>query len=168
MGENKSGEVAGRIAAFLDAHHVMSLATCGPDGAHAANLFYARDGFSLLWVSDPQARHTLALAGSVQVGATVAPDYRDFHDICGVQISGTAHRVDDSAERQRARALLESRYASLQRVADYPIVKRAYEAAEVYRLVPRRIVIIDNTCGFGHKDVLDLELPPAPVAPPSA
>lgn len=167
MVEDKSGEVAGRIAAFLDAHHVMSLATCGPDGAHAANLFYARDGFSLVWVSDPRARHSLALAGNAEAGATVASDCRDFPDIRGVQISGTAHRVDDSAERQCARALLQSRYPFLEQVADHSGVKRAYEAAEVYRLVPRRIVMVDNTRGFGHKDALDLEPSPAPGAQPS-
>lgn len=167
MVENKSGEVASRITAFLDAHHVMSLATRGPDGAHAANLFYARDGFALVWVSDSQARHSLALAGDAQVGATVAPDTRDFHDICGVQISGTAHRIIDADERHCARTLLETRYPFLQQVADHPNVKCAYEAAELYRLVPHRIVIIDNTRGFGHKDVLDLRPPPAPAAHPS-
>jgi hypothetical protein len=64
--------------------------------------------------------------------------------------------------------LLESRYAFLQHVADHPSVTRAYEAAEVYRLVPRLIVFVDNTRGFGHKDVLDLEPSPVPVAHPSA
>jgi hypothetical protein len=34
-------QAAARIAAFLDAHHVMSLATSGRDGPHAASLFYA-------------------------------------------------------------------------------------------------------------------------------
>lgn len=147
---------ADRITAFLDAHHVMSLATCGADGPHAANVFFARDGFSLLWVSDPQTRHSTALETNPQVAATVAPDYRDFDEICGVQISGDAHRITDPAERHSARGLLEARYPFLQRLSDQPRVKQAYEAADFYRLVPRKIVIIDNTRGFGHKDTLDL------------
>jgi uncharacterized protein len=167
MAEHRSGEVAGRIAAFLDAHHVMSLATCGPHGAHAANLFYARDGFSLVWVSDSQARHSVALADNARVSATVASDCRDFHDVCGVQISGTAHRVDDAAARHCALTLLETRYPFLQHVAEHSAVERAYQAAEVYRLAAHRIVIIDNTRGFGHKDVLDLRLSPVPWAHPS-
>ncbi len=156
MTAGTSGDVAARITAFLDAHHVMSLATCGPHGPHAANVFYARDRFSLLWVSDPQTRHSLALETDPHVSATVAPDYRDFDEIRGVQISGDAHRITDAAERDRARGLLEARYPFLQRLSEQPRVKQAYETAELYRLVPREIVMIDNTRGFGHKDVLDL------------
>jgi uncharacterized protein YhbP (UPF0306 family) len=167
MADERSGETAGRIAVFLDAHHVMSLATCGPDGAHATNLFYARDEFSLVWVSDPQTRHSLALARNARVSATVAPDCRDFHDICGVQISGTAHRIDETAARDCARTLLETRYPFLQRLADHPAVERTYQAAEVYRLVADRIVMVDNTRGFGHKDVLELEPCPALGSHPS-
>jgi hypothetical protein len=51
--------------------------------------------------------------------------------------------------------LLETRYPFLQRLSDRPHVKQAYESAELYRLVPREMVIIDNTRGFGHKDTLD-------------
>src|SRR5262245_25687970 len=63
---------AQRFLAFLDAHHVMSLATAGADGPHAANLFYARDGFALIWVSDPTSRHSLHVEGGARVAATVA------------------------------------------------------------------------------------------------
>ena len=83
-----ANDLADRIAEFLDAHHVMSLATCGPHGPHAANVFYARDGFSLLWVSDPQSRHSRNIEINPQVSATIAPDYRDFAEIRGVQIFG--------------------------------------------------------------------------------
>jgi uncharacterized protein YhbP (UPF0306 family) len=152
-----SGDVAARITAFLDTHRVMSLAVCGRHGPHAANVFYVRDRFALLWVSDPQTRHSLALEANPHVAATVAPDYRDFDEICGVQVFGDAHRVTDAAERHRARGLLEARYPFLQRVALHAPLKRAYEAAEVYRLVPREIAMIDNTRGFGHKDLLDLQ-----------
>jgi uncharacterized protein len=155
--EPGSDDTAARIAAFLDAHHVMSLATCGPHGSHAANLFYVRDALALLWVSDPLTRHSLALEANPLVAATVAPDYGDFHEICGVQISGDARRIADASERHLARALLEARYPSLQRLSDRPHVKQAYESAALYRLVPRRMVIIDNKRGFGHKDTLEFE-----------
>ena len=79
-------DLADRIAEFLDAHHVMSLATCGPHGPHGANVFYARDGLSLLWVSDRQSTHSMNIEINPQVSATIAPDYRDFAEIRGVQI----------------------------------------------------------------------------------
>jgi uncharacterized protein len=151
----KSGDIAARITAFLDAHHVMSLASCGSHGPHAANVFYARNGLSLLWVSERQTRHSKILEVNPQVAATIAPDYPDFDEICGVQVFGAARRISDAGERDRARRLLEGRYPVLQRLSDQPILKRIYAAAELYRLVPDKMVIIDNRRGFGHKDELD-------------
>jgi uncharacterized protein YhbP (UPF0306 family) len=150
-------DLADRIGEFLDAHHVMSLATCGPHGPHAANVFYARDGLSLLWVSDRQSTHSTNIGINPQVSATVAPDYRDFDEICGVQVFGNAHQFTDAAERYSARALLATRYPILQQLSDKPILERAYLSAEPYQLVPDRIVLIDNRRGFGHKDTLDLQ-----------
>ena len=71
----ESDDLAARISIFLDAHHVMSLATCGPHGPHATNVFYARQGLSLLWVSDPQTRHSANILINPKVSATIAPDY---------------------------------------------------------------------------------------------
>jgi hypothetical protein len=32
----------------------------------------------------------------------------------------------------------------------------AYQRVEYYRLEPTRLVLIDNSRGFGHKDILEL------------
>ena len=108
-------------------------------------------------MSDPRARHSVELEANPQVAATVAPDYRDFEEIRGVQISGDAHLITQALERRRIQALLEARYPFLRRLSERAPIKQAYESAELYRLVPRRMVIIDNKRGFGHKDALDLE-----------
>jgi uncharacterized protein YhbP (UPF0306 family) len=148
-------ELRDRIVAFLDAHHVMSLATVGPDGPHAANLFYARDGFTLFWVSDPTSRHSVELEADGTVAATIARDYADYATIQGLQVSGRALRMVDGAERARARRILEARYPFLKQVLDAEVRDR-YARAQIYRLDVVRFVLIDNTRGFGHKDVLDL------------
>jgi uncharacterized protein len=149
-------DLAARIAEFLDAHHVMSLATCGPDGPHAANLFYARDGLSVLWISDCQSTHSRNIRTNPQASATIAPDYSDFDEICGVQIFGDAHHLDGAATPHSARALLAARYPILQQLSDKPVLERAYLRAEPYQLVPDRIVMIDNRLGFAHRETLDL------------
>ena len=112
-----NAETAIRIAAFLDANHVVSLATCGLDGPHAANVFYVRDGLALLWVSDPNSRHSTELAVNSRVAATVAPDYFEFANIRGVQISGQAHMIAHAPERANAGAMLHARYPSLRRMS---------------------------------------------------
>lgn len=156
--KNMSDQTAARIVAFLDAHHVMSLATCGRDGPHAANVFYARDGFALLWVSDPRSRHSIELDGEPRVAATVAPDYVDFGEIRGVQVHGRARVLTDDAERATARGLLEARYPFLRMISKLPeALVRAYAQVAFYRLEPRQVVLIDNTQGFGHKETLEID-----------
>ncbi len=134
----------------------MSVATCGPHGPHATNLFYARDGLSLLWVSDRRSAQSTNIGTNPRVSATIAADYSDFDEICGVQIFGEARQVSGAAELYSARTLLATRYPSLQRLSDRPRIKQAYLSAEAYRLVPNRIVMIDNRYDFAHKDTLDL------------
>jgi hypothetical protein len=148
-------ELAERIAALLDTHHVLSLATLGPDGPHAANLFYARDGFALFWVSDPTSRHSVELEAGGAVAATIARDYADYATIRGLQLSGRARRLVDDAERARARQILEARYPFLGQLLDAGVRER-YARAQIYRLDVVRFVLIDNSRGFGHKDVLEV------------
>jgi uncharacterized protein YhbP (UPF0306 family) len=145
-----------RIEAFLAAHHVMSLATLGSDGPHAANLFYACDGLALIWVSDPGSRHSRDVDAQSRVAATIAPDYADFAEIRGLQIRGTARRAEQN-ERAGYLTLLEARYAFLKRSAEGSEKMRdAYARSAIYRLDPKHIVFIDNARGFGHKETLEL------------
>ena len=150
-------ERAARILAFLDAHHVMSLATCGTGGPHAANLFYAHHDFTLLWVSDPASEHSIHVEGRARVAATIATDYSDFAEIRGLQILGDAYRICDESERKAAGSYLEARFAFLCELKSAPArLREVYDRAQYYRLVPMRIALIDNTRGFGFKEVIDL------------
>lgn len=151
-----TGELAARIGAFLDAHHVMALATVGDDGAHAASVMFARAGFTLYWTSDPQSRHSAHLERDARVTATIAPDYTDFSVIRGLQVAGRARRLG-GAESDAARAALVARYAFLAALASGPPkLRAAFEQAAFYALAPARIALIDNTLGFGHKETLTL------------
>ena len=146
-----------RIGSFLAAHHVVSLATFGSSGPHATSLFYACDGLALVWVSDPDTQHSREIEADPRVAATVAPDYADFALIRGVQIAGSARRIVAADERMRHLAQLEARYAFLGQMATGPSkLREAYARTAVYRLQPARIVLIDNTKGFGHKKTLEL------------
>ena len=149
-------DLARRIESFLDAHHVMTLATAGDAGPHAASLMYARSGLTLLWTSDPGARHSVHLERATRVTATVAPDYTDFRVIRGLQVAGRARRLARS-EADAARAALVARYAFLAELSSgAPKLRTAFEQAGFYVLEPERITLIDNTRGFGHKDTLAL------------
>ena len=152
-------ELGRQIGSFLAAHHVMSLATFGSRGPHATNLFYACDGLAIVWVSEPDTQHSREIEADPRVAATVAPDYSDFAAIRGVQIAGTARRIEATDERNRHLAQLEARYPFLGQLAAGPLkLRQAYARTAVYRLQPTRIVLNDNNKGFGHKETLDLSL----------
>ena len=159
-----NNDLARRIAAFLDAYHVMSLATQGPDGPHAANLFYVRDGLALVWISESDTRHSRDIAADQRVAATIAPDYKDFAAISGVQVFGAARQIVDDDERRHHLALLEARYPFLGRLKSGPAkLQEGYARALPYRLQPIRMVLIDNSKGFGHKETL--AIPPETTGP---
>ena len=153
-----NSNLAARVMAFLDAHHVMSLATVGGDGPHAANLFYARDGYALIWVSDPTSRHSRHIDERAAVAATIARDCCDFPDVQGLQVRGRAWRIAHPQEEARARAGLEARYPFLHRLSEGKL-RSAYERARLYRLEPECIVLIENQSDFGSKEVLEFEAP---------
>jgi uncharacterized protein YhbP (UPF0306 family) len=151
-----NSDLTARVMAFLDAHHVMSLATMGTDGPHAANLFYARDGCALIWVSDAASRHSRHIEERAAVAATIARDCYDFPDVQGLQIRGRSWRIGDPQEESSARASLEARYPFLQRLSEGKL-RDAYQRAQIYRLEPECIVLIDNQRDFGSKEVLEFE-----------
>ncbi|TAK46622.1 MAG: pyridoxamine 5'-phosphate oxidase [Xanthobacteraceae bacterium] len=151
-----SDDVGTRIRSFLSAHHVLSLATQGPDGPHASSLFYACDGFSLLWVSDTETRHSRELERDPQVAATIAPDCSDFAAVRGLQIAGHARRVVGDDATRRHLTMLEARFPFLKKLSLVPDkLRQAYARTAVYRLDPSKITLIDNSRGFGHKESVE-------------
>jgi uncharacterized protein len=146
-----------RIAEFLAAHHVLTLATGEGGAVHAASLMYALDGFSLIWMSDPKSRHSQELARNSRVAATIAPDYTDFAEIRGLQIAGTAVRLTTAGDIVYGTALMLSRYGFLRALATGPeSLRTAFNRGGFYRLQPETITLIDNTVSFGHKETLTL------------
>src|ERR1700690_2831062 len=101
--------------------------------------------------------YSVEIEADPRVAGTVAPDYSDFTAIRGVQIAGAARRIVAADERMRHLAQLKARYPFLGQLAAGPSkLRQAYARTAVYRLQPARIVLIDNTKGFGHKETLEL------------
>ncbi len=114
---------------------------------------------ALVWLSEPTARHSRELEANSRVAATVAPDYSDFATIKGVQITGTARRIMAKDKRRQYLALLEARYSFLRQLAVGTLeLREAHAQSAVYRLKPLRMVFIDNTKGFGHKETLEFSV----------
>jgi uncharacterized protein len=145
------------IRAFLQANHVMSLATVVDGAPHASSLMYAAADLTLYWTSEPRTRHSQAIAREARVAATIAPDYGDFRAIRGVQIAGRARRLADPGEIDLARKLMCRRFLFLREMELLPeTLRRALDGAAYYRLDPEQLTLIDNTRGFGSRHTLQL------------
>lgn len=133
----------------------MTLATAGPDGPWAAALFYASEGFRLIFLSAATTRHARNVAAHPRVSAAIQEDYRDWQEIKGVQLEGDVRRLEGDA-REAAVALYARKFPIAGERAPEPIV-RALARVEFYALVPARLYFIDNSRGFGHRDEVPLQ-----------
>lgn len=145
-----------RVLEYLDEHHVLTLATTGPEGPWAAAVFYAREDLTLYFLSSPTSRHGRNIGSGAEVAATIQRDYADWPGIRGLQLHGNVEPVARDNE-----ALVRERYGQrfpvvgLAAKAPAAIV-RALDRIRWYALYPRSIWLIDNNLGFGHREQLDL------------
>jgi uncharacterized protein YhbP (UPF0306 family) len=134
---------------YLKSHHVLTLATHGPEGLWAAAVFYANDGFQLYFLSAGHTRHAQNMAASPRVAATIQEDYADWAVIKGIQLEGAVRQLT-GREREAAFRL----YAGKFRFLEQPIsaIETALARVNWYCLSPERLYFIDNSRGFGHRD----------------
>ncbi|MCC7462372.1 MAG: pyridoxamine 5'-phosphate oxidase family protein [Gammaproteobacteria bacterium] len=152
-----SADLQSRVRAFLDEHHVMTLATVGRDGPWAAAVFYARADLRLYFLSAPSTRHAQHLAADPRAAAAIQRDYDDWPGIRGLQFEGTVREVAREDEA-RVRALYQKRYPLIGGGAGVPRkLLEALDRIRWYEFVPNDIHLIDNTLGFAHRERLPLE-----------
>ena len=157
-------ELRTRVLRYLQSHHVLTLATVGEDGPAAAALFYAcDDDFTLYFLSDPKTEHCRNLRQRPAVAVTVQDNVEDWQRIQGIQLWGTAAQLEDSDEAERAWAVYTARFPFVARLrtgteseASDPALATQFQKVRLYKVVPRRIRLIDNTRGFAHKEELVL------------
>jgi uncharacterized protein YhbP (UPF0306 family) len=145
-----------RVLEQLADHHVMTVATIGPEGPWAAAVFYAHDDLTLYFLSSPTSRHSLNIASGADVAVTIQRDYNDWPGIRGLQLRGRAEPVPTKDEAI-VRSLYGSRFPIVGLAAKAPAtIVRALDRIRWYALSPRSICLIDNRLGFGHREQLDL------------
>jgi uncharacterized protein len=134
--------------AYLQRHHVMTLATQGPLGLWAAAVFYASERFDLYFLSAGHTRHAQNLAADPYVAATIQEDYHDWPAIQGIQLEGDIVLLADEAQAA-AITLYQQKYPF---IAADPVLQAAFTRVNWYRLHPQKLYFIDNSRGFGHRD----------------
>ena len=148
-------ELKQAILTALGAHTVLSMAAQDDTGPHAVSLMYAHQAFDLYWLSDPKTEHSIHLENDKRCAVTIARQQDAFENIMGLQMSGHGLRLDKGTQADEGFALLTARYAFLQTFATGKLARHLGKMA-VYRFRPQRITLIDNSRGFGFKQILQL------------
>ena len=145
----------GEALAYLESHHVMTLATSGEEGPWAAAVFYVNDGFTLYFLSSPRSRHGGDLAADAHCAAAMHEDYPDWPDIKGIQLEGSVRRLS-GADRLAAIARYAKKFPVVRPDRAPELIRAALDRIAWFELVPERCYLIDNTKGFGHRDEIPL------------
>ena len=144
------------VAGYLARHHVMTLASCGPDGPWAAAAFYAHEGAELVFLSAPTTRHARNLEHDARCAATIHDDVADWQAVRGVQLEGRVRRLQGEDARA-AQRLYGARFPLVADLGRAPLaIAQAFARVAWYRLEIERLYFVDNSRGFGHRDRFDL------------
>lgn len=149
-----------RVQAYLRDHQVATLATHSGEDIWAAAVFYVNAGYALYFLSSPTSRHCVNLAQNPRVALTIQEDYADWLEIKGVQIEGFVSELSGEEEKL-ARRLYGQKFPIVGKLAQAPeAIVKALAKVRWYKIVPLRLYYIDNAVGLGHRDEVDLSLPP--------
>ena len=153
-----SDELRAEVMSYLGERHSLTLATSGPAGPWVAGLYFANDGLTLYFLSDPETRHCQDIAANPRVAAAIHEDYKDWREIRGVQLEGWAEAVAGAADLAHAWEVYLAKFPFVRqfRVGDALEIMGRAVRARFYRIVPSRLFYLDNRKGFSHREELSL------------
>jgi len=143
------------VAGFLDGHNTMSLATYRHGSIYAASLFYASEGLTLYFISDPDSAHSVNISLNPEVAVTISKDHSDWKTVRGLQLRGRAYEVPEG-ESEPARKIFEKKYPFLAELLGNPDLFRGARGIAFYKVVPETVRLIDNGVRFGYRAELSL------------
>ncbi|MFC1871574.1 pyridoxamine 5'-phosphate oxidase family protein [Chloroflexota bacterium] len=161
------------VLKYLQEHYTMTVAAVTANTPWAASLFYASDGFTLYFLSDPESRHSRYISENPAVAVTVTEDYHDWQKIRGIQMAAKAEVITAQDELERAIAIYVDKYpftATYLKVMASPLSKAAGYLdkilsklpftpglpatfnARFYRVTATEVRFVDNEKGFAHHE----------------
>ncbi len=153
------------IRRLLEAHKTLTLATCAGEEPWATPVFYVSDHeLNLYFVSDRRTRHGHNLAASGRAAGAIHGDCGSWADIRGVQLEGRVTVLEGMARLTALKQFL-SKFPDVGTLLERPkdtneatIASRLREA-NVYKLSPDWIRMIDNSRSFGYKEEIRMRSP---------
>ncbi|MEJ2715926.1 MAG: pyridoxamine 5'-phosphate oxidase family protein [Deltaproteobacteria bacterium] len=150
------------VIEFMNSFTTVNLACVQGEEPWAAAVYYARQGFDLIFFSSPGSRHSTAFSENARAAATIHGDYKGWREIKGLQMEGTVERIKGVRAQARALATYLKRYPFAREFLSHPSALSpsvALKMAKValYRFRPTTILYMDNEQGFGTRRKLNIE-----------
>ena len=145
------------IRQLLGAHSTLTLATSDGERAWAATVFYASDDdLNLYFVSDYRTQHARDISQNPACFGTINADVDDWLSVKGLQLSGEVSLLDGLSRINALRIYL-SRFSDVRALFENPrdkneeTIGQRLKSANLYRLTPNWVRLIDNGKWFGYK-----------------
>ena len=130
-----------RIVEFIQAHHVLALATCDDNVPYCSNMFYVflEEKNVFVFTSEEKTRHIHEVINNNKVAGSIALETETIGLIRGLQFQGIMYKPDATLKRKATIAYLKR--------FPYAILK----GAAVWMIELRYAKFTDNRLGFGKK-----------------
>jgi uncharacterized protein YhbP (UPF0306 family) len=137
---------------LFDEIAVMTLATCVDAVPWATDVYFAPDGFDLVFLSSPRSRHSRNLASNPACAATIHPLVKSWREIRGLQIEGEVQPPTGTVAKARALAAYLSKFPFARDLIAHPAeTAGAFANATLQVLRPSRLRYLDNAVGIGKR-----------------
>ncbi len=103
-------ELESTVIQFMDGLTTMTVVCCLDDLPWAAPVYYARQGFDLVFFSSPKSRHSLVLVENPQAAAAIYGENRKWQEIRGLQMQGRVESVVSALAVAKATATYMKRF----------------------------------------------------------
>ncbi len=142
------------VISYMDSFTTMTLVCCTDGLPWAADVFYVRREFDLIFFSSPSSRHSMVLSVNPTAAATIHGDYRGWKEIKGLQMEGQVEHMVGARVRARALATYLKRYPFVREFFSDPgaisrQLTKKVAGADLYAFRPFNIIYVDNEEGFG-------------------
>jgi nitroimidazol reductase NimA-like FMN-containing flavoprotein (pyridoxamine 5'-phosphate oxidase superfamily) len=141
------------IMDIIDHGKDLTLATVRPDGyPQATTVSYANDGMDIYIGIGKDSQKADNLRRNNKVSLTINAPYKDWNEIKGLSISGTAEFLNDAKELQHAADCMIKRFPQLlewtksNQTSDMLLLK----------IRPQFLSVLDYRKGFGHTELLQV------------
>jgi nitroimidazol reductase NimA-like FMN-containing flavoprotein (pyridoxamine 5'-phosphate oxidase superfamily) len=144
----------GAILKILDDSSEMCLATCRPDGfPQATTVNFVHDDLTLYCAVGLDSQKAHNIRANDKVSATINRPKRDWTDLQGLSLGGTARILADEAEMKLVAARLLRRFPHLRQYIRGTDVL-PWAGMLFVEIVPKVISVLDYRTRFGHTELV--------------